>query len=200
MRRVGQVPDAERSPWGTTQIEQWVREAGWGAGRPGWLGWLRHQFTFPPPLTSHQIQKRTLAYHLSGKRYRSTVHPLEVGPRWGDVFVFSWAFTDWEICDWKQHERSPSHLEMEKNWDPEKTNYLSCGGSRARLEPSLSSPRPMPFLLYSAAFHWLVDDQNWEQMSFFLRDSQAHCSWCPSLDEKSPKVPTVLTINTSWGW
>lgn len=61
---------------------------------------------------------------------------------------------------WKQHEWSSSHLEVEKNQDPEKPSYMSWGRSRARLEPSLSSPRPTPFLLYSAAFHCPVDNQN----------------------------------------
>lgn len=85
--------------WQTTQNEQ-----GWGRLGEELAGLDRLAQTslssFPSPLTSHQIWEQIPAYHLSLKRYNSTIHPLEVGTRWGDVFFFPpWAFREREICE-----------------------------------------------------------------------------------------------------
>lgn len=158
--------------------------------------------SFPPPLTSHQIWKQIPAYHLSLKRHSSIIHPLEEGTRWGDVFFFPGHSENGKSVSWKQHEWLSSHFEGEKNQDPEKPSHLSWDSNRARLEPSLSSSRPMPFPLHCAVFHQLIDNQNWKQKSsFFLREPQAHCIWCPSMGEHSPKslMNWLLTLRADNG-
>lgn len=169
-----------------------VDEGGWAClNRLAWTS----LFSSTLPLMLYQMQKQIPVYRYL-KSYSSTVHPPEGRSQIGRRFLFPGRSKNGRhLCSGSNMRDHLGHSEVAKN--PEKPNYLSWD---SRLEPSLSSTRPMPVPLNCAAFHHLGDKQNWKQMSSpMLRESQPHCIGCLGLGHLSSRVPSALAVNSSQG-
>jgi hypothetical protein len=110
--------------------------------------------------------------------------------------LFSQAFIGWEICKLETTWKIISSFWNRESQEPDKPSHLSWDSSRAGLEPSFSSFKPIP----TAELGWFPSS-SWQSrlttdMSFPKRNP-AHCHWCPSVGECAPRVPTKLAVDSS---